>query len=292
MTDIYLAMVLIIAVTFAVYRGSRQLGSRLAPWQAHLLGLIVVVTTLLYTHFVWHSTQLTSLLPFSSLIVLGNWFLPLAAALTGLVWEHMPAGRLRRSLTLGALLASAGYSVLMPFLAEAPDCGDRWTAEGFCVQTTDESCSAACAASLLAHYGIATTEQEMADLCFSGGGTTWLGLYRGLKLKTQGTGLDVRVLNVPAAQLRNHATSPMILSVGLERGGQVSRGFELETGWTPGARHSVLMVSHRSSRYAEIVDPSPAIGRERWSEDELELLFRGPAIQLVPRSESLVAALR
>ena len=39
-----------------------------------------------------------------------------------------------------------------------------------------------------------STEQEMAELCLTRHGTSWQGLYRGLKLKTAGTGWDVASL--------------------------------------------------------------------------------------------------
>jgi hypothetical protein len=123
----------------------------------------------------------------------------------------------------------------------------------------------------------------MARLCLSGGGTTWLGLYRGLKLKTANTPWDVCVMDVVPRQMEADSAQPIILSVGIESSARVNGAFELESGWKPGFRHSVLLLPGSPPNYIEIADPNPEIGRERWTADELRTLYRGPAMQLVRR---------
>lgn len=127
----------------------------------------------------------------------------------------------------------------------------------------------------------------MADLCLTRTGTTWQGLYRGLKLKTEATDWDVSVVRGDVGDLVAASSSPMILSVGLEWGREVDGAYEREFGWAPGLRHSVLMLSADGADRVEIADPNPDIGREIWTVDELSLLYRGPALQLVQRRNSL-----
>jgi len=61
--------------------------------------------------------------------------------------------------------------------------------KGVCHQTSGYSCAAASAAMLLHRHGVAATEQEMAGLCATRGGSTWMsgtsdsGILRGLRLK-------------------------------------------------------------------------------------------------------------
>ena len=104
----------------------------------------------------------------------------------------MRAAAASPALGCGRLLAAT-----WPLLGRTPACSERWDELGTCLQTTDYTCSPACAATLLKKYGIAATEQEMAELCLTRRGTSWQGLYRGLKLKTAGTDWDVAGL--PAA---------------------------------------------------------------------------------------------
>lgn len=67
--------------------------------------------------------------------------------------------------------------------------------EGVCIQSTTYSCAPAAAVTMLHRYGISATEDEMARLCATRGGSTLMsgtsdaGILRGLrhKLRDQGT---------------------------------------------------------------------------------------------------------
>jgi Peptidase C39 family len=88
-----------------------------------------------------------------------------------------PRGGLARRIVLVlALEAVAWFAVVRPIWGIPPRCRDRWEGD-FCVQTTEATCTAACAATLLRVHGIEVTEQEMADLCLTRRGTRWQGLY-------------------------------------------------------------------------------------------------------------------
>ena len=69
--------------------------------------------------------------------------------------------------------------------------------EGICLQSTGYSCGPAAAATLLHHYGVSATEDEMAELCVTRGGgtrtagTSDAGILRGLRHKLQDRGRAV-----------------------------------------------------------------------------------------------------
>jgi hypothetical protein len=224
-------------------------------------------------------------------IVVGNWIPPLTGFLAGLAWSLIartaqPTGSravlARRLAVVLALQALAWLAVLRPIWGAAPRCRDRWEGD-ICIQTTDFTCTAACAATLVKAHGIGATEQEMAELCLTREGTPWQGLYRGLKIKTKGTPWDVEVVHGGLDRLRSLPDGPAILAAGVPRGPRVARIYTERYGWTPGDWHSVLFFGFLGNGLVAMADPTPGIGRENWSEDDLRVLWRGRGMRLVPR---------
>jgi hypothetical protein len=191
----------------------------------------------------------------------------------------------RRLAVVLSLQALGWLTVFRPLWGSAPRCHDRWDGD-FCVQTTDWTCTAACAATLLEAHGIRATEQEMAELCLTRAGTQWQGLYRGLKLKTASTPWDVEVVHGGFDRLRALHDGPAILAAGVPRGTGVARIYTERYGWTPGEWHSVLFFGFRGNGLVAMGDPTPSIGRENWSEDDLRVLWRGRGMRLIPRGSS------
>ena len=151
------------------------------------------------------------------------------------------------------------------------------------MQTSAKSCAAACAATLLTMHGIAATEQEMAELCLTRRGTTWQGLYRGMKRKTAGTPWDVEVVAGSFAALRSLGQGPAILAAGLPPHAPVARIYTERYGWSPGDWHSVLFFGFRGDGLVAMGEPTPGVGRENWTEEDLRVLWRGRGVRLVPR---------
>jgi hypothetical protein len=283
MSDLYLACLAITAVAVGLFLltlfGIRKLSARLCDGVA----LVVVAVLFFYIFELWYDVRVSDWFPTSSLIILSNWLPILAAVLAAVVWRRAEGSKPRQWIYAGGLLVSGGYAMVHPLLGSPPECGERWDRLGTCLQTTDNTCSPACAATLLKHYGIATTEREMAELCLTREGTSWQGLYRGLKLKTAGTRYDVEVRRCSSGTLRQLAGEPMILSVGLEAGSTVDREFTREFGWEPGVNHSVVLVGFSSTGNAIIADPSQELCREHWDRETLDTLWRGYAFRLVER---------
>jgi hypothetical protein len=262
---------------------------RLSPPTLNLLAVLIVASLVYYIQVVWYNAALARWLPVASLIVVGNWLPLFAALLAAIAWRRAAGSPLRQGVQLAALLLIGCYALLHPLLGSPPACGNRWDKLGTCLQTTKLTCSPACAATLLSRYGIEASEQEMAELCLTRYGTSWQGLYRGLKLKTAGTEWDVEIVRCRSDELRQIARGPMILSVGLEAGLPADTDFTRELGWVPGVNHSVVLTGFSRDGLATIADPSIEMSREQWDCHTLAALWRGYAIRLVPRQSGDVS---
>ncbi|MCI0359623.1 MAG: cysteine peptidase family C39 domain-containing protein [Planctomycetaceae bacterium] len=282
MSDLVVGYAVIGALSAGLFLSTAHAARRHGPRVLDLAALVAVIALFAYIRWLWYDPRLAQWLPYSNLIVVGNWLPLFSAALAGLVWSRMASAPLRRTLVAGALGLSGTLAAIYPLLGHTPACGNRWDKLGTCLQTTNYTCSPACAATLLKKHGIAASEQEMAELCLTHRGTSWQGLYRGLKLKTAGSQWDVEVCQGPVELVARHCGDPMILSVGLAAGApnpELTREF----GWVPGVNHSVVLETVRSGGIVVIADPSQEMARENWDHRMLATLWRGTALRLVPR---------
>lgn len=289
MSDLIIAVIIIVALSFAILVLTVRATHRWTTTTTTCIGMLAGALLLLYLTQLWGQPRLSKLLPFSSLIVLGNWF-PLAAAfLAGITWTHGYGSKRRRLLFGLSCFVIAMYSMVEPLLGEPPHCVDDWSEDGYCMQTTLQSCSAAAAATLLKKYEITASEAEMARLCLTRGfdgvmqeGTSWPGLYRGLKLKTEGTDFDVEVFEESVDDFVRNFTAPSIVFVGVPKDGRVPPAFADESGWMPGVRHSVVLVDVLPNSLMVVADPA-SVRFEFWSLDELRYLWLGRGMRLKRR---------
>jgi hypothetical protein len=310
MNDLILGLAILALLSAMLFLAGRHLGRRLPVRQAQGVGVAALAALAAYHRLLSDHTLLVRLLPVSNLIIVGNWTpLPLGL-LAGLAWSLIPrlavgadsarhvdhSGRtalrdapriirLRRIVVVLLLGLVGSYAVARPLWGQAPTCGDRWDGD-FCVQTTDSTCTAACAATLLRAHGIAATEGEMAALCLTRRGTVWQGLFRGLTLKTAGTPWRVEIVRGPFEGLRSLGRGPAILEAGLPRDAAVARVYTERYGWSRGEWHSVLLFGFRGDGRVAMGDPTPGIGREDWTEEDLRVLWGGRGMRLVPRDRT------
>lgn len=287
--DIYAGLAIMGGLSVAAFLLGLRITRGIPPQTCDTLAASTVVVMIFYIRYIWDNVLLSVILPFSNLIVLGNW-LPLAAGFMGsLAWRRTPGCTIRKAWPVAALGAAGGYSAILPFLGDVPVCSDRWEKGPVCYQTSNNTCAAACAAMLLRAHGIYATEQEMAALCFTREGTTWKGLYHGLKWKTEFSPYDVEVFQCDLKELREKVNgdgteiNPAILCVGFDEVSSDIKELGAEFGLSPGMHHSVLVYHFRHDKVVELFDPSPDYGRTRWAESDLELLWRGQGIRLVKR---------
>lgn len=282
-----------ILIQFGVWLAGFSLGTRLGRIgslrRARAMALPVVGAVCVQMFWVSDRLRLASWLPFSNLVILANLIPGALGVLGGLTWSLLPregayAGRgllVRRIVLVLLLFGLSGYSVVKPLWGKPPRCLDRWEGD-VCIQTTEKSCSAACAVTLLKSRGIPATEQELAEFCLTRDGTSWLGLYRGLTLKTRGTPHSVEVIGGTFDDLKSLGKGPMILDAGIPRGMKAAAIYTERYGWEPGEMHSVLFYGFRGDGKVDMGDPSPGIGREQWTEDDLRTLWRGSGLRLIP----------
>jgi hypothetical protein len=290
MTDIYCGMSLMLLLSAACFAATRRAVRGVPLPVCDLLAAIVVVAICAHIRWMWDDVRLARWLPFSNLIVVGNWYLLLAGALAGLAWRRIEASPLRRWAILVLLLGSSVYTTMRPVLGVPPRCDDQSepAQQGrLYYQTTESTCTAAAAATLLSLHGIASDEQEMAELCLTRDGTTWKGLYRGLKLKTSQTCWNIEVFRGGRSDLLSGRQPPLILWMQLASDHPYAAGYRAEWGWIPGTAHTVVLLGR--TRGGEYLMHDPVAGKEVWTEDDLDALWTGQGMRLVAASPEQAA---
>jgi len=280
MADIYWGIALISALSLVAFAGAFRLARVLPARGCELVAALMLAVMILYVRHLWDDVLLARLLPFSNLIVVGNWFPVALAFLAGLAWHRVAPHPWRRAASVMLLVTVASLSIWMPLHGSPPECDDLWD-NGVCLQTADATCSAACAATILRDRGINASEGEMAELCLTRNGTTWQGLYRGLVRKTEGTPWKVDVFRCDVDTLRSMPEDPRILVVELEDERGVDPRYARQWGWIPGQSHAVVLFRFLPDGNVDVGDPS--VGREEWSALDMRVLWHGVGLRLVPR---------
>ncbi len=250
-----------------------------------LLQILVAVLMGGYLYWLMDSPLLVSIVPLSAAIVLSNWLPLMGAFFAGICFRTAAISAVRRAFLSTALLSLCAYSLVSPLLGESPRCADVDFERILEFQTTEQTCSPACAAGLLRLHGIHATERELSKLCLTRQGTHWLGLYRGLKLKTEGTPWDVVVEKISGDELREGSHSPGILSLTF---GDVVSQAQSEEGFQSSVGHSVVSLGRTASGNLQVFDPSPDYGFETWNQETLQDIESAILVRLVSRDGSPV----
>lgn len=268
------SILLIITGFFVAQNGSAQF--------ANIIALTSVVALLVFGGAIHGSIRLAEWLPLSSVIVLGNWFPLVSALFAGVILGQRTAPLPRRTAS-GLLILSLGmYAVATDLMVQTiPPSRSRFR-DGICLQTLPETCSPSAAVTLLEQYGIASDEAEMTRLCLTRRrGTPLLGLYRGLKLKTQNTRWDVQVVRGAIDELRAAPDQRAVLRV--RASCTPARGWLGETG----GEHTVVLLGFTTDGYVNIGDPAnQAMPHTRWTMEKFERRWLGEGFRLIPRTRS------
>jgi hypothetical protein len=287
--DIRLAVGLIGFVSAAVFAGLYRLLRGRSKLFLDFIAVIFVVLIVVYVYTVWGQLWIVKWIPLPSVIILANWFPPLLAGLAAVVWWRLdPAPLTRRLPIIVAMIAAAAFSLTYFIPSTPPECGDKrvWPDGAWPVflQTTPHTCSAAAAATILFTLGVETSEQEMAELCLTQSGTTWLGLYHGLSTKLMGTKYRVQFFEGDLRELQHAAAShPVLLCCRLDPAvAEIIPEYVRDGGWIPGMAHSVVYFG-RSGQVHIVGDPSR--GYEGWPEQDLKTLWTGTGLRIITRTE-------
>ena len=136
----------------------------------------------------------------------------------------------------------------------------RISEEDVCIQSTGYTCAPACAVTLLKHFGIASTEKEMAELSHTGpGGTEVVPQVRGITKKVSEKGLMADILSTDWAGLK-----------------QLRTPFIVDIKWSPGIDH-VLVVFKVEADSISIADPLSGKIND-WDKERFLNDWRGSAI--------------
>ncbi len=267
-----------------------------------LSALVVVGLIMAYMHTVWGQLWIVQWIPLPSVIILSNWFPPLLGALSAVVWlkldpeipddateeetDHLYRSAIWRKVPITVVLVCAAiYSVSYFIPRQPPECGDKWLPPPnpqlvwpVCMQTTPHTCSAAAAATILNTLGIQASEQEMAQLCLTKSGTTWLGLYHGLSTKLLGTDRRVEFFEGRVDAVSEYSKEhPLLLCCRLDPEIAEKEPRYVQNGWIPGTPHSVTYFG--SINGVHIVG-DPSMGYEAWTEKDLKNLWTGEGLRI------------
>ncbi len=282
MVDLYLSLGIMISLCgLAAFAGAalQKRAGRVVVFSAEV---VVCVATAAYLQYLWDRPLLSRLLPFSSTVILGNWLPIVGSFFLGVFLKTERITQLRRIVLATVMVGISGYSLARPMLGHPPTCVASFNNRTLDFQTTNQTCSAACAASLLRMHGISATEDELARICLTRRGTHWLGVYRGLKLKTANTDWDVVAEEVNPKDLFSSKPNLGILAMSFQAPGE-DQVVDPEWGFESDVGHTVLVLQSRSSRSLDVFDPSPEYGHETWSEEVLASVRQSILLRLVPR---------
>jgi predicted double-glycine peptidase len=278
MTDIYIGIAIVLLAAELAGFGAYRLARRGWRWTAVVLALLAAAGLALNVAFFRNSIWPARWLPFSNVIVLGDPNPWLAGILVGVGAALMPGSPARRSVLLAPLAVLCLWGSYGGFFMRPPPLADHWTGR-VCRQTSQATCGPAAAATLLAAYGIKSSEGEMAQLCLTNiDGTSTRGVYRGLKLKTRDKKMRVEPYLGKIEDLCK-VEGPVLLFVRLDSRAGVDPRYQSKWGWQPGVAHTVVMYRYRSD--GRFLMGDPAVGAELWDRKAIETLWHGEGIRLV-----------
>ena len=229
---------------------------------------------------------LLGMFPFSGTVFYAN-FYPFAAALGAPAAFYLGQNRFQRIRIAVLCTALLILSFIPSRFIGAKTHGNgnsRFDDNGVCLQSSCDTCSAAAGATLLHHYGIETSEKEVASLALTkkNAGTDRAGLYRALKLISSERGdLKVKLQRLSARELLS-LNKPALITVGLRKNPQTRMEKDLarKFNWDPGAVHDVVFLGVDEENPGKVKIGEPQFGLERWKEEALITLFKGSAIFL------------
>ncbi len=285
MWDLALGGVILLAVTAALALCGALLGRCASAWVSGLAGVAVLALLAAFGLWLHGRLCLAAWLPFSCVALLGNWYLPGAGFLAGLVLGRRRVSRLRRRLIALALLVLAGYPVVRDLGEPALPARAFWSRDGVCLQSTPASSAPCGAATLLGHHGLAAGEKELIRLCLTrADGTPRLGVYRALKLKTQDTPWDVEIVGGSLEALFGQRQEPvLVLLWPREYSPDPWTACLRRVGWTPEVADGVVLYGLLNAHQADVGDP--ALGRHACPVDQLRRRWYGEGLRLVPRRQ-------
>jgi hypothetical protein len=251
-----------------------KISFRLGKKGRYSLLIVSLLFGIVYVFFLRDSSLQILLIRNANTIFYGKWLLIIAGFAAGVLIQVSSVKMWRRTVLVLALLATSSMDLFSYFIYPRPE-GGNVTEKWLSIQTTESTCSAAAAASLLRIYGIEVSEKEMIRACLSTiKGTPWQGVWRGVNLYAPPKYKAVLVRGID----RKNIEFPILISAEFNSGSEEHSKYVSQWGWKPGIPHSVVLFERTENGYLTVGDP--AIGIERWDDEALEVLWDGQGIVL------------
>lgn len=251
-----------------------KIGFRLGIKGRYLLLTGPLLFGIVYVFVLRDSSLQILLIKNTNTIFYGKWLLIIASFAAGVLTQVSSVRMWRRAILVLALLAASSMDFFCYFIYPRPE-GGNVTEKWLSIQTTESTCSAAAAASLLRIYGIEVSEKEMIRACLSTiKGTPWQGVWRGVNLYAPPKYKAVLVRGIDSKNIE----FPILISAEFNSSSEEHTKYVSQWGWKPGTPHSVVLFERTENGYLTVGDP--AIGIERWDDEALEVLWDGQGIVL------------
>lgn len=261
---------------FAVvaFLGGLKISVRLGTKGRYSLLIVSLLFGIGYVFFLRDSSLQIQLIRNANTIFYGKWLLIIAGFAAGTLTNISSVRMWRRIVLVLALLTASSMDFLCYFIYPRPE-GGNVTEKWLSTQTTESTCSAAAAASLLRIHGIEVSEEEMIRACLSTiKGTPWQGVWRGVNLYAHP---EYKAVLVRCKDGQN-IEFPILISAEFNSSSEEHTKYVSQWGWKPGTPHSVVLFERTENGYLTVGDP--AIGIERWDDEALEVLWNGQGIVL------------
>src|SRR5688572_27151590 len=116
MWDLYLGLAIMALLGLLAFGLTAAVAGALSRFQRNVLGILLVAAMVLYSRLLWQNTVLAQWLPYSNLIVIGNWFPLFLAALGGIVMQSKQLARPRRAAVVMVIGGFASFALALPLL--------------------------------------------------------------------------------------------------------------------------------------------------------------------------------
>ena len=227
-----LGIFLISATSVAAYVGARYVGQKVQRRLQLVLLAVSLILGLVYVLFLRDSMWQICMIRSLNTIVYGKWLLIIAGLSCGILSCISSIHKVSRAVLCILLLGASAMDFMVYFVLPRPGMTDVRT-EWLIGQSTDASCAAAAAASLLRLHQIEVSEEDMAKACLTTvTGTPVQGIWRGLKLHAK----DRYAVQLVRYDNHNEIQFPLLIMVELNSRSNEYKKYYEEWGWAPGRR--------------------------------------------------------
>jgi hypothetical protein len=154
MWDIFLGGLLVVAISSAAFAAGLGIARHAPRAVSDAFGAVVLLFIFWFATGIYGTLAMARLLPFASVIVVGNWIPVGAALLAGLLVGQRKAAFGYHMVFVMVLLSLAWYTLFLP-LGKARLAGtDKWSVDRVCLQTSPSSCSPCSACHAVVLYGL------------------------------------------------------------------------------------------------------------------------------------------